>query len=59
MTERYKSGWTDPRAMYGSAAVELEEPEVKWEFLEAQPWQPSIRPWFGVLMAYIFIRILL
>ena len=34
MKEKYKYGWSDPRAMYGSTAVELEEPEVKWEFLE-------------------------
>lgn len=33
--------------------------EQKWEFLEAQPWQPNIGPWLTVLMAYIFIRILL
>ena len=32
--EIYKFGWIDPRAMYGLKAVELEEPEVKWEFLE-------------------------
>jgi hypothetical protein len=52
MKEKYGFGWSDPRAMYG-------EPNAKWEFLEAQPWQPNIRPWFKVLMAYIFIRILL
>ena len=34
MKDRYKFGYTDPRAMYGSKAIELEEPEVKWEFLE-------------------------
>jgi hypothetical protein len=34
MKEKYSFGWLDPRAMYGSKAVELEEPEVKWEFLE-------------------------
>jgi hypothetical protein len=34
MKEKYGFGWSDPRAMYGSKAVELEEPEVKWEFLE-------------------------
>jgi hypothetical protein len=34
MKEKYKFGYTDPRAMYGSKAVELDEPEVKWEFLE-------------------------
>ena len=34
MKKRYGYGWSDPRAMYGSKTVELEEPEVKWEFLE-------------------------
>jgi len=34
MKEKYKFEYTDLRAMYGSTAVELEEPEVKWEFLE-------------------------
>ena len=34
MKEKYKYGWSDPRAVYGSTVVELEEPEVKWEFLE-------------------------
>jgi hypothetical protein len=34
MKEKYKFGYSDPRAMYGLQAVELEEPEVKWEFLE-------------------------
>jgi hypothetical protein len=49
MREKYYFGYSDPRAMYG-------EPDVKWEFLEAQPWQPNFRPWFTVLIVLLFIR---
>ena len=49
MKEKYKFGYSDPRAMYG-------EPKVEWEFLEAQPWQPNSRPWFTALIVLLFIR---
>ena len=39
MKEKYGMGYTDPRAMYGSTAVELEEPVVRWEFLERNQYE--------------------
>jgi len=39
MTEKYGMGHTDPRAIYGSTAVELEEPVVRWEFLERNQYE--------------------
>jgi hypothetical protein len=57
MKEKYGFGWSDPRAAFHQFEVEVIE--QKWEFLEPQPWEPNVRPWLTVLMAYIFIRILL
>ena len=39
MKEKYSFGWSDPRAMYVSIAVELEEPVVRWEFLERNQYE--------------------
>ena len=39
MKDKYGFGYTDPRAMYGSTAVELEEPVVRWEFLERNQYE--------------------
>jgi hypothetical protein len=39
MKEKYGMGYTDPRAMYGSTAVELEEPVVRGEFLESYQYE--------------------
>ena len=52
MKEKYKYGWSDPRSAYGDPVA----PDVKWEFLEAQPWQPNIRPWFTALIVLLFVR---
>ena len=39
MKEKYKFGYTDPRAMYGSTAVKFEESVVRWEFLERYQYE--------------------
>ena len=39
MKEKYSFGWSDPRAMYASIAAELEEPPVRWEFLERNEYE--------------------
>ena len=54
MKEKYKYGWSDPRAMFHQFEVEVIE--QKWEFLEPQPWQPNIRPLFTALIVLQFIR---
>ena len=55
MKEKYSFGWLDPRAMYGAPDM----PDARWEFLEARPWPPSVRPGLTVLMVYLFIRVVL
>jgi hypothetical protein len=57
MKEKYKFGYSDPRAMYGSQAVELEEPEVKWDFLEPHndnEWLAKL-PWFGAAILVLLV----
>jgi len=39
MKEKYGFGYTDFRAMYGLTAVELEEPVVRWKFLESYQYE--------------------
>jgi hypothetical protein len=58
MKEKYKYGWSDPRAMYGSKAVELEEPEVKWKFLERHQYDIAAVAiqLVGLAVLMLFIR---
>jgi hypothetical protein len=58
MKEKYSFGWTDPRTTYGSYGSP-DAPDVRWEFLEARPWPPSVRPGLTVLVVYLFIRVVL
>jgi hypothetical protein len=54
MKEKYSFGYTDPRAMYGSVAVELEEPPVKWEFLERNQYETA-----SLVTQLIFIAVVI
>lgn len=50
MKEKYKFGYTDPRAMYDSTAVKFEESVVRWEFLERYQYEIA-----ALVTQFIFI----
>ena len=54
MKEKYSFGWSDPRATYGSIAVEFEEPVVRWEFLERHQYEIA-----SLVTQLIFIAVIL
>ena len=50
MKEKYKFGYSDPRAMYG-------EPKVEWEFLEPHndnEWLAKL-PWIGAAALVLLV----
>jgi hypothetical protein len=50
MKEKYKFGYSDPRAMYG-------EPKVEWEFLEPSnrhEWLAKL-PWIGAAILVLLM----